>query len=129
MSLTWCHRQAATRTVGATRVGWGPVRVRSQVVGYVKKQSFTDSQLGEFSLELPPCVAAGRAALRSFRARCRAADARRRSYTYETQGVWWELPPGVCSALADLGRAQEASGSLAGVANASVTTPPRDWRP
>jgi DEAD/DEAH box helicase domain-containing protein len=42
------------RAVGAARLALGPVRVRSQVVGYRRFDSFTGEQLGHHDLELPP---------------------------------------------------------------------------
>jgi DEAD/DEAH box helicase domain-containing protein len=43
-----------TRAVGAARLALGPVRVRSQVVGYRRIDAFTGAQLGVHDLDLPP---------------------------------------------------------------------------
>ncbi len=42
------------RTVGAARLALGPVRVRSQVIGYRRFDAFTGEQLGLHDLDLPP---------------------------------------------------------------------------
>ena len=42
------------RMVGAARLALGPVRVRSQVIGYRRFDSFTGEQLGLHDLDLPP---------------------------------------------------------------------------
>jgi DEAD/DEAH box helicase domain-containing protein len=42
------------RAVGRSRLGLGPVRVRSQVVGYKRFDAFTGDLLGTAELELPP---------------------------------------------------------------------------
>jgi DEAD/DEAH box helicase domain-containing protein len=42
------------RSVGAAELALGPVRVRSQVIGYRRFDAFTGEQLGAHDLDLPP---------------------------------------------------------------------------
>eukprot|EP01052_Picozoa_sp_SAG31_P005300 SAG31_NODE_230_length_19771_cov_90.041739_18_plen_279_part_00 len=89
----------ATRSIGATTIHLGPVLVKSQVVGFVKKQIYTDAQLGdEIELDLPASLV-------------------------EAKGVWWEVPQIVCQKLVELGRV-DGYGAVSGVANTSVASLP-----
>jgi len=42
--------------LNGTAVNFGSMKITKRVTGYIKKQLFTDKDLGEFALELPPSV-------------------------------------------------------------------------
>ena len=91
--------QHGARTVGATRVCHGSVRVTSTVVSFIKKQVFTDVTIGESSLDLPPTH-------------------------YESDAVWFDLPEELCAKLNSMGSQLSPMGCLSGVANAAIATLP-----
>jgi len=62
------------REAGATTAHFGKVAVTEHVVGYRKKQQFTETVLGEEFLDLPPTH-------------------------FETQALWWDIPPHVIEAV------------------------------
>lgn len=62
------------RAAGATTAHFGKVAVTEHVIGYRKKQQFTETMLGEEFLDLPPTY-------------------------FETAGMWWDIPPDVIEAV------------------------------
>ena len=58
------------REAGATTAHFGKVAVTEQVIGYRKKQQFTETVLGDEFLDLPPT-------------------------SFETMAMWWDIPPAV----------------------------------
>ncbi|HID85856.1 MAG TPA: DUF1998 domain-containing protein, partial [Anaerolineae bacterium] len=61
-------RSLETREYPTTRAYFGQVRVTTQVIGYRKKQQFTETVLAEEYLDLPPT-------------------------SYETMALWFDIPP------------------------------------
>ncbi len=59
---------------GATTAHFGQVAVTEHVIGYRKKQQFTETVLGEEFLDLPPTH-------------------------FETRAMWWDIPPDVIEAV------------------------------
>ncbi|RME47450.1 MAG: DEAD/DEAH box helicase, partial [Chloroflexi bacterium] len=59
---------------GATTAHFGKVMVTEHVIGYRKKQQFTETVLGEEFLDLPPTH-------------------------FETRAMWWDIPPEVIEAV------------------------------
>lgn len=49
-------RVSASIDLNGTTVNLGSMKITKRVTGYIKKQLFTDKDLGEFALELPPSV-------------------------------------------------------------------------
>lgn len=62
------------REAGATTAHFGKMAVTEHVIGYRKKQQFTETMLGEEFLDLPPTH-------------------------FETTGMWWDIPPDVIEAV------------------------------
>jgi DEAD/DEAH box helicase domain-containing protein len=67
-----------TRTVGAATAHFGRVLVTQQVIGYRRRQQFTETVLAEEWLDLPPTV-------------------------YETMAMWWDVPRSLMQELVDHG--------------------------
>jgi DEAD/DEAH box helicase domain-containing protein len=76
------------RQVGTTLAHFGNVRVIQHVVGFRRKRQFSDESLEEVDLDYPP-------------------------ESYETKGVWWDIPDRVASSL------KRAGCDLAGALHAS----------
>ncbi|MFQ5343421.1 MAG: DEAD/DEAH box helicase [Anaerolineae bacterium] len=66
--------RGSARGAGATTAYFGKVAVTEQVIGYRKKQQFTETVLGDEFLDLPPT-------------------------RFETMAVWWDIPPAVIKAV------------------------------
>ena len=62
------------RGAGATTAYFGKVAVTEQVIGYRKKQQFTETVLGDEFLDLPPT-------------------------RFETMAIWWDIPPAAIKAV------------------------------
>jgi DEAD/DEAH box helicase domain-containing protein len=62
------------RTAGTTTAHFGTVAVTEHVIGFRKKQQFTETVLGEEYLDLPPTK-------------------------FETRAMWWDIPPAVVNAV------------------------------
>ncbi|MBC7236655.1 MAG: DUF1998 domain-containing protein, partial [Chloroflexi bacterium] len=86
-------RSSAVRHLATTDVFFGRVRVRQQVIGFYRKQQFTDMVLDEQPLDLPP-------------------------YTFETQALWFTIPEGLQREVQALGLA--LAGGLHAVEHACI---------
>jgi DEAD/DEAH box helicase domain-containing protein len=82
---------------GRVSAFWGQVRVTAQVIGFRRKQSFTDTVLGVQPLDLPP-------------------------QSYETMALWFGLPLGVQKKLADAGL--DLAGGLHALEHAAISMLP-----
>jgi len=71
-------RSLQVRHLPSTNLFFGQVRVRQQVISFVRKQQFTDAVLSEEPLDLPP-------------------------YSFETQALWFEVPPPIQREIARQG--------------------------
>ncbi|MBM3136070.1 MAG: DEAD/DEAH box helicase [Chloroflexi bacterium] len=79
--------------LGGTHAYWGKVQVTTQVVGFRRKQQFTDTVLSEEPLDLPP-------------------------QSYETRALWFDIPP---AALERIGRAGlDLAGGLHAAEHAAI---------
>jgi DEAD/DEAH box helicase domain-containing protein len=67
-----------SRPVGTTTAHFGRVMVTQQVIGYRRRQQFTETMLAEEWLDLPPRV-------------------------YETMAVWWDVPGTLMREIAERG--------------------------
>lgn len=76
---------------------WGQVRVTAQVVGFRRKQTFTDEVLGVEPLGLPP-------------------------QSYETMALWFDFPPGIHQRLAAEGL--DLAGGLHALEHAAIAMLP-----
>ncbi|MFQ5612890.1 MAG: DEAD/DEAH box helicase [Anaerolineae bacterium] len=76
-----------------TTAYWGTVRVTQQVVSFRRVQQFSEAQLGEEFLDLPP-------------------------NTFETRALWWDVPPDWAPALAR--RGWDYLGGLHAVEHAAI---------
>jgi len=72
-------RSLEARSLRFTDLFFGVVRVTMQVVGFVRKQQFTDAILGHEPLDLPP-------------------------HSFETQALWFEVPTGIRGEVESAGR-------------------------
>ncbi len=87
------HRAELQRPAGTVQAFYGPVRAWSQVVGYRKKQLFTEEVLGVEELDMPPTV-------------------------FDTRGLWWTMPPEWEAEFRALG--YDFAGSLHAAEHASI---------
>ncbi|MBM3187620.1 MAG: DEAD/DEAH box helicase [Chloroflexi bacterium] len=86
------HSQAVRHTQ-ATDVFFGEVRVVEQVIGFRRKQQFTDTVLSEEPLDLP-------------------------STMFETQALWFEVPPAIVAEIVH--RGLDLAGALHAVEHACI---------
>ncbi len=86
-------RSLRHRTFKTTTVYWGVVRATRQVVGYRRKQQFSEANLGDFPLDLP-------------------------ATTFETRAVWWDVPADWATRLAR--RGWDFLGGLHAVEHAAI---------
>lgn len=82
----------AGRRIGPGTAHFGPVRVTNQVLGYRRKQNYSDAVLGEVELELPPVP-------------------------FDTEAVWFTLPD---EALGTLGEGWDLAGGLHAIEHAAI---------
>jgi len=82
-----------SRSAGVTDAFWGKVRVTTQVIGYRRKQQFTDTVLSDEPLDLPP-------------------------QAYETMALWFIVPPDFMDPLRAKGL--DIAGALHAVEHASI---------
>jgi DEAD/DEAH box helicase domain-containing protein len=85
-----CWRQ---RDVQATSAYYGQLQVTEQVVGYRRKQQYSDTVLGEETLDLP-------------------------AQSYDTTGLWFDLPPSLSERLRQPGL--DLHGGLHAVEHAAI---------
>ncbi|MCC7354849.1 MAG: DUF1998 domain-containing protein, partial [Anaerolineae bacterium] len=71
-------RSLAHQSLPATTAYFGRVRVRSQVIGYWRLQQYSEAVMGEEVLDLP-------------------------AQTFETQALWWDVPPEAVQAVGRAG--------------------------
>jgi len=64
--------------LGSTHAYWGKVQVTTQVIGFRRKQQFTDTVLSEEPLDLPP-------------------------QSYETRALWFDIPPAAIERIGQAG--------------------------
>ena len=86
-------RSLEHRQVGATELYFGRVRVTQQVIGFQRKQQFTEALLSEEALDLPP-------------------------YSFETQALWFEVPADIGRVVAS--KKLDFEGGLHGVEHACI---------
>jgi DEAD/DEAH box helicase domain-containing protein len=90
-------RSTQAERLPSTVVYYGQVRVTQQVIGLRRKQQFTDAALGEEGLDLP-------------------------ATEFETQAVWFEVPPDIQQAVTRHGL--DLAGGLHAVEHASIAILP-----
>jgi DEAD/DEAH box helicase domain-containing protein len=86
-------RSLRHRPLKLTTVYWGVVRVTQQVVGYRRVRQFSEANLGETPLEMPP-------------------------NTFETRALWWDVPVEWARPLAQ--RGWDFMGGLHAVEHAAI---------
>ncbi len=82
-----------SRSAGTADAFWGKVRVTTQVIGYRRKQQYTDTILSDEPLDLPP-------------------------QSYETMSLWFTIPPDVAEPLRAQGH--DIAGALHAVEHAAI---------
>jgi DEAD/DEAH box helicase domain-containing protein len=82
-----------SRSAGIADAFWGKVRVTTQVIGYRRKQQFTDTVLSDEPLDLPP-------------------------QSYETMALWFTIPPDLAGPLR--ARGLDIAGALHAVEHTSI---------
>jgi len=90
-------RSLRHRAVGRVNAYLGEVRVTQQVIGFRRKQQFSEAVLSVEDLDLPP-------------------------QSYQTIGLWWEIPREVVRAV--LSRGRDLAGGLHAVEHASIAMMP-----
>jgi len=76
---------------------WGQVQVTTQIVGFKRKQQFTETVLSEEPLDLPP-------------------------QTFDTKALWFDVPVEALAGLA--GRGQDPAGGLHALEHAAIAMLP-----
>ncbi|MFH1084188.1 MAG: DEAD/DEAH box helicase [Chloroflexota bacterium] len=90
-------RSLQAQPLAATTVYFGQVRVASRVIGYRRRQQYTEALLGEEPLDLPPTE-------------------------FETQALWFEVPAGLQGMVA--ARGLDLAGGLHAVEHACIAILP-----
>lgn len=90
-------RSRDARAVGPTHGFWGTLRVTQQVVGFSRVEPYSGQTLSTEELDLP-------------------------AQSYETEGLWFEVPAPVLSRLGELGL--DAEGGLHAVEHATIAVLP-----